>query len=382
MACYCPTCDYVATLSARGACPGCSIPPLAAPVALTPTLHAPSPVLEDAVLLAKAQSAKNQAKFAALWAGDRTGYGSPSEADLALCNLLAFWTQDADQIDRLFRQSGLMRPKWDEQHGAQTYGALTMQTALALPQAQYAPQGQGGPIWGTPGQTWGTPGPEPPDPSVCPNLPAYAATNTALAEGASLFLDDYITISAQWAPRAYEGFHEAVALFLLSTIAARRIKLRFGPRGVYTSLYLALAARTTVYAKSTTADIGMALLDAAGLSWLLADDDSTPQAFLRSLSLYVPTNYADMTPDEQAHIRHQLAFTGQRGWFYEEFGQHLEAMMQKNSYMAGFRGILRRLDDHKERYTSNTIARGRENAPHPVCELAGQCDAERFAAVC
>ena len=172
-----------------------------------------------------------------------------------------------------------------------------------------------------------------------------------------------------WAPRAYDGFHEAVALFLLSTIAARRIKLQFGPRGVYTSLYIALAARTTVYTKSTTADIGLALLDAAGLSWLLADDDSTPQAFLRSLSRYVPSNYADMPPEEQEHIRRQLAFTAQRGWFYEEWGQHLEAMMQKNGYMAGFRSILRRLDDHKARYVSNTIARGREILYRPYISL-------------
>jgi len=37
-----------------------------------------------------------------------------SEADLALCSALAFWTgRDADRIDRLFRSSGLMREKWE-----------------------------------------------------------------------------------------------------------------------------------------------------------------------------------------------------------------------------------------------------------------------------
>jgi hypothetical protein len=108
-----------------------------------------------------------------------------------------------------------------------------------------------------------TPGQEPSDPAACPELPPYATTQDASAAEASLFLDDYITLSTKWAPRAYAGFHEAVGLFVLSTLAAHRIKLQFGPRGVYTSLYIALAARTTVYTKSTTADIGMALLDAA-----------------------------------------------------------------------------------------------------------------------
>ena len=40
--------------------------------------------------------------------------GDDSAADLALCNLLAFWTGcQPDRIDRLFRQSGLYRQKWE-----------------------------------------------------------------------------------------------------------------------------------------------------------------------------------------------------------------------------------------------------------------------------
>src|SRR5262245_12526028 len=97
-------------------------------------------------------------------------------------------------------------------------------------------------------------------------------------------LDDYIAFSEVWAPRAYQGFHEAVALFILATMAARRIKIEFGPRGVYTSLYLALAARTTLFTKTTVAELGLELVRLAGLGALLADDESTPQAFLQSLT--------------------------------------------------------------------------------------------------
>ena len=87
---------------------------------------------DDAVLLERARGASNGAKFSALWAGDTTAYASSSEADLALCRLLAFWTHgDAGRIDRLFRQSGLFREKWDERHGAQTYGELTIEKAIA-----------------------------------------------------------------------------------------------------------------------------------------------------------------------------------------------------------------------------------------------------------
>jgi putative DNA primase/helicase len=86
----------------------------------------------DAALLAYARAARNGHKFAALYAGDTSAYRSPSEADLALCNLLTFWTGgDAVRIDALFRGSGLMRGKWDERRGTQTYGERTIALALA-----------------------------------------------------------------------------------------------------------------------------------------------------------------------------------------------------------------------------------------------------------
>lgn len=88
--------------------------------------------LSDDELVGKAQSAANCEKFTALWEGHTGGYESHSEADMALCCLLAFWTEgDSDRIDRLFRQSGLLRPKWDEVHYADgaTYGERTVERA-------------------------------------------------------------------------------------------------------------------------------------------------------------------------------------------------------------------------------------------------------------
>ena len=67
-----------------------------------------------------------------IWSGDTTGHnGDDSAADLALCNTLAFYSGPGgqDTVDRLFRQSGLFRPKWDEQRGGQTYGRLTISKA-------------------------------------------------------------------------------------------------------------------------------------------------------------------------------------------------------------------------------------------------------------
>jgi hypothetical protein len=85
--------------------------------------------LDDGELLERAFAARNGAKFRALWQGDTSGYKSRSEADCALCRMLAFWTgPDEQRIDWLFRQSGLARPKWEQR---EKYRTDTIGKALA-----------------------------------------------------------------------------------------------------------------------------------------------------------------------------------------------------------------------------------------------------------
>lgn len=97
--------------------------------------------LDDLALIERAKRSRNGAQFAALWSGDTTGYKSASEADIALCNALAFWTnKDAAQVDRLFRQSGLFRPdKWDRPTSGSTYGAITIRNAVDTTRQGYDP---------------------------------------------------------------------------------------------------------------------------------------------------------------------------------------------------------------------------------------------------
>jgi len=102
--------------------------------------------LEDEDLLEKARNASNGEKFERLWNGNTVGYDSQSEADIALCCLLAFWTGgDRIQMERLFRQSGLMREKWDEVHYADgsTYGEKTIERAIATTSEFYDPDAGG-----------------------------------------------------------------------------------------------------------------------------------------------------------------------------------------------------------------------------------------------
>ncbi|MCY9666709.1 DUF927 domain-containing protein [Paenibacillus alginolyticus] len=79
----------------------------------------------------------------ALYDGDLSGYnGDHSAADLALCAYLAWFTKkDEQRIDRMFRQTKLYRPKWDEYRGELKYGEMTIQKAVTgteLPEERLA----------------------------------------------------------------------------------------------------------------------------------------------------------------------------------------------------------------------------------------------------
>jgi putative DNA primase/helicase len=121
--------------------------------------------LSDEAILARLGQAANAAKFARVFGGDLADYGGDhSRADLALCGMLARYSDDPAQIDRLFRRSALLRPKWDERHGRanRTYADLTIQRALAADRPRNGRDGGNGHLpegrWG-PGSAISPPGP-------------------------------------------------------------------------------------------------------------------------------------------------------------------------------------------------------------------------------
>jgi hypothetical protein len=94
----------------------------------------------DEELLEKARRARNGAQFAALFdAGDISGYPSDSEADLALMNMLAFWTRgDQERMRALFSRSALgQREKWQDRRD---YQDATIDKALEGRTEFYDPQ--------------------------------------------------------------------------------------------------------------------------------------------------------------------------------------------------------------------------------------------------
>lgn len=96
--------------------------------------------LSEEEILSKAINSKQGQKFADLYSGNyHSYYSSQSEADLALCTMLAFWCQkDAAAIDSLFRKSGLFREKWERED----YRESTLNRAISLTRDTYSPKKQ------------------------------------------------------------------------------------------------------------------------------------------------------------------------------------------------------------------------------------------------
>jgi hypothetical protein len=206
------------------------------------------------------------------------------------------------------------------------------------------------------------------DEPLVPPLPEGVALASEVSQGASPWLDAYEAYSRQVSPEGYDDFHIACGLWVLSTVAARRVYVPLSKR-VYTPLALALTARTSLFAKTTTASAAITLLQQAGLSWLLGDDETTPQKLLADMAGCLPANYGDLDEEQQARLRQRVAMSGQRGWYYDEFGQAVTAMMRTGGPMADFSGLLRRLDDCRQTYAYSTRSHGQEVIDKPYLAL-------------
>lgn len=189
-----------------------------------------------------------------------------------------------------------------------------------------------------------------------PALPENARLPDALAAGACDWLDRYVDFSKKWSPSGYDDFHAACGLWLLSVVSARRVVLGFGGEW-HTGLYIMLCSRSGATAKTTTARIATNLLKAAGLRYMLAPDRITPQEFLGSLTTQLPMRWSNMKEKKRELVIKRMAFAGQRGWFYDEFGQMIEGMMNAKGINADFRHLLRCFDDGADYYEYSNRSR-------------------------
>ncbi len=310
--------------------------------------------LSDDALVLKATLSKGGNEFKALWDGSTLGYGGDdSAADMALVNRLAFWTAgDALQMDRLFRQSKLMRPKWDEKRGAETYGQRTIRTAITDAKEFYKP-----PHVETEEKKHRREFAEANPPLTrerCDMIEARTGVHIynaiddprpneiteeelnaySLSEGpkfecdlpADHFIQRFMAYGSDISD-AYVEYWFAGGLFSLAVAADKKIKVSLKQGTIYPNLYVSINGKSSLARKSTVVDKSEAMLCQVlpGMLSSLVPTEFSPEAFTEHLSDH---NHAPWVRDEAAGV----------------------LSLMKRDYMRGFKDSLMQLFDCKPFY--------------------------------
>lgn len=351
---------------------------------------APPPVatsssLDDLQLLELARNAANGQKFARLMDGDAGDYSSQSEADLALCAMLAFYTQrDAAQMDRLFRQSGLLREKWDKVHsrnagGASTYGEMTIAKAIELTSEVYEPAAagtiihKGQIIAGTIIPTAELASELFSNAQRVPQLPESVQIPPQRASEASKWLEDYIEFSRYESPGAYSHYHEACGIWILSTLAGRRIAYKPNVTTIiWPNLFIALAGVSTLWRKSTTTNVARYTLSrVGGGQHFIYPFVSSAENLIRVMRPPREIrNWPEYSVDEQIEKEAEFRWAHVRGLYWDELGVRIRSILNRRGPYAAMYQLLLQAG-RGEPVGQQTIDRGLESAPDAYLTLLG-----------
>lgn len=247
--------------------------------------------MSDQEILSKAMSAANNDKFSGLWQGRWQKYSdSQSESDEALCFMLAFWTRkNAEQMDRMFRTSGLYRPKWDEKRGELTYGQITINKAIEGQPDVYDParatslKSQG--VWGEDGNLVAD-GLITQEELEATDVTLFPRLEVHLEE--SNFLMKYIHYGSVMSD-AYPDYHFAAGLNMLSIVVQRKIHIDLSIGEIYPNIWSLTLGGSTSSRKSTAQGMGKKIVHEV-LGFGLPEDFS-PESFVEMMAEHPRTYY-------------------------------------------------------------------------------------------
>ena len=302
--------------------------------------------LTDEAVIARMLGSINADEIEALLKGETSAYGGDeSAADLALCNHLAFWTgKNQLQMDQLFRQSRLMRPKWDEKRGRQTYGEMTIDKACAgtskvyeppeearkLTYADYNPaltRERANEIEAATGVHIYNADDDPKAGEISGNdllkikIPENPRFKTSLEP--DNFIQEFIRYG-ETVTDSYPDYWFASGLYCISVVVNRNavVKLRQGP--IYPNVWINILGLSSLARKSTAIDKADLTITAANIdSSCKMPDEFSPEAMIEML---------DRQP---------------RAYMIKDESAGLLAVMKKD-YMRGLKDALMQLYDGKD----------------------------------
>jgi hypothetical protein len=151
----------------------------------------------------------------------------------------------------------------------------------------------------------------------------------------------------------------------------RRIAIDFS-EPMYTNLYIALCAKSSVWKKSTGLRPVKRILKGLGLSHLLHTGSETPEAFVQQASgNTIPRNWDELDNAEQEAIRQELSTAGLEGLFIDELGQFLLGTRNTNGPMGLWRRIILEWNECQENWRKKTKGGGWETVTKTYLSMFG-----------
>ena len=189
-----------------------------------------------------------------------------------------------------------------------------------------------------------------------PPLPECARIDPVLGQQVGGWVDSYVDYAHCVSPMTPDSFHTSAALVLAAVAIARRLVLPMPFGDIYPNLFVLWLATTTLYRKSTALMVARNLARDA-FTFLLAAQDTTPEAFLSDMAGMQPTNYASLPLLEQDAWAQERNYSAQKGLFLDELSG-LMAGAGKD-YNAGLLESFLRFYDCDPLFTRSTSGKGR-----------------------
>lgn len=177
-------------------------------------------------------------------------------------------------------------------------------------------------------------------PKLRPALPKEAdltPDQIATAAEGRRWLDDYANWAKVGTLYVPDSFHEACALWLLATVATRRMRFNNGI-DIYPNLYLMIVAPTTRFHKSTAFRQLNRLVQKANIEPLLLPIDATPEALFDELAGVKPINFEKLSEEDRQQWLIGRTVAAQRSILKDEASSILAAM--RKDYNAGLVELL------------------------------------------
>jgi len=182
---------------------------------------------------------------------------------------------------------------------------------------------------------------EPKTQRLSPPLPDFAQLNpiqkSVIPDGRK-WLDQYIYWARENSPLTPDLFHEAIGIWLLSTVSTRRMRIRIGGEDIYPNLYILVVGKTTIYRKSTAMKLAWRILKDTNLTSLLLPSEATPEALFDELAGIRPVNFDSLSPEARLRWQYGRAVAAQRSFMKDEASSVFASM--KKEYMAGLSEML------------------------------------------